>query len=77
MSVHGYNSEGGGGIDGGEGGQRVRKEERYAKRIEYWARICKRLRSPGIDSKEPIPPGYVAYRAGPTNRIVVLVRQVT
>jgi hypothetical protein len=25
-----------------------------------WARICKRLRSPGIDSKESIPPAYVA-----------------
>ncbi len=26
-------------------------------------RICKRLRSPGIDSKESIPPAYVAWRA--------------
>ncbi len=26
-------------------------------------RICKRLRSPGIDSKEPIPPAYEAWRA--------------
>jgi hypothetical protein len=23
--------------------------------------ICKRLRSPGIDSKESIPPGYVGW----------------
>ncbi len=30
------------------------------------ARICKRLRSPGIDSKESIPPGFVAWRAGTT-----------
>jgi hypothetical protein len=30
------------------------------------ARICKRLRSPGIDSKESIPPAYVAWRAGTT-----------
>jgi hypothetical protein len=25
------------------------------------ARICKRFTSPGIDSKEPIPPAYVAW----------------
>ncbi len=30
---------------------------------EWLARICKRLRSPGVYSKEPIPPAYVA-RAG-------------
>jgi hypothetical protein len=32
------------------------------------ARICKRLRSPGIDSEETIPPvyEYVAWRAGTT-----------
>ncbi len=29
-----------------------------------WARIFKRLWSPGIDSKEWIPPAYVAWRAG-------------
>jgi hypothetical protein len=28
------------------------------------ARIFKRLRSPGIDSKESIPPAYEAWRAG-------------
>ena len=27
-------------------------------------RICKRVKSLGIDSKESIPPGYVAWRAG-------------
>ncbi len=32
--------------------------------IFYRARICKQLRSTGIDSKESIPPGYVACRAG-------------
>jgi hypothetical protein len=31
------------------------------------ARIFKLLRSPRIDSKEPIPPGCVAWRAGTTN----------
>jgi hypothetical protein len=28
------------------------------------ARICKHLRSPGIDSEESISPSYVAWRAG-------------
>jgi hypothetical protein len=32
------------------------------------ARICKRSRSPGIDSEELIPPTYVAWRAGTANR---------
>jgi hypothetical protein len=31
---------------------------------ELRARIFKRLWSPGIDSKEWIPPAYVAWRAG-------------
>jgi hypothetical protein len=40
------------------------------------ARICKRLRSPGIDSEESIPPAcYIACRAGTLNRFVVPVRQ--
>ncbi len=32
-----------------------------------------RLRSPGIDSKESIPPAYVARRAGTTNSDIVAV----
>jgi hypothetical protein len=32
--------------------------------VKYWARIFKRLWSPGIDSKEWTPPAYVAWRAG-------------
>jgi hypothetical protein len=37
--------------------------------VDLWAfihraRIFKRLRSPGIDSKASIPPAYVAWRAG-------------
>jgi hypothetical protein len=40
-------------------------------------RICKRLRSPGIDSEESIPPSYVAWRAGTTNRVIVPGRQAT
>jgi hypothetical protein len=39
------------------------------------ARICKRLRSPGIDSEESIQSAYVAWRAGTTNRVVVPVHQ--
>ncbi len=34
---------------------------------EYWARIFKLLRGPKINSKEPIPPPYVAWRAGKTS----------
>ncbi len=30
----------------------------------FWARIFKRLWSPGIDSKEWVPSAYVAFRAG-------------
>jgi hypothetical protein len=39
------------------------------------ARICKRLRRPGIDSEDSIPPAYVAWRACTTNRVVVQARQ--
>jgi hypothetical protein len=34
------------------------------KMLLTWARIFKRWWSPGIDSKEWIPPAYVAWRAG-------------
>ncbi len=34
----------------------------------YRARICKRLRSPEIESEESITPAYVAWQAGNTNR---------
>ncbi len=39
------------------------------------ARICKRLRRPGIDSEDSIPPAYVAWRAGTTNKVIVPARQ--
>ncbi len=39
------------------------------------ARICKRLRRPGIDSEDSFPPAYVAWRVGTTNRVVVPARQ--
>ncbi len=35
-----------------------------SERPVVWARIFKLLRSPGIDSKELIPPAYVAWGAG-------------
>ncbi len=47
-----------------------------SSRPQYsWARIFKRLRSPGIDSEKSIPLAYVAWRAGTTNRVVVPARQ--
>jgi hypothetical protein len=36
--------------------------------------VCKRLRSPGIDSKESIPPAYVSRRAGKITLVVVPAR---
>jgi hypothetical protein len=39
------------------------------------ARICKRLWSPRIDSKESIPQAYVIWRAGTSNRVVVPAHQ--
>jgi hypothetical protein len=44
-----------------------------ARQHKNWsrARISKRLWSPGIDSDGPIPPAYVAWRAGTSNRVVV------
>jgi hypothetical protein len=35
---------------------------------DFRARICKRLRSPGIDSQKSIPLAYVAWRAGTTKK---------
>jgi hypothetical protein len=42
---------------------------------ESRARICKHIRSPGIDSDESIPPAHVAWRGGTTNMIVGPARQ--
>ncbi len=39
------------------------------------ARICKRLSRAGIYSEESIKTAYVVWRAGTTNRVVVLARQ--
>ncbi len=41
------------------------------------ARICKRLRSPGIDSEDSILPAYVAWQAGTITLFDVPARQVT
>ncbi len=38
-------------------------KKRFGPLLDNQARIFKLLRSPRIDSKEPIPPGYVAWRA--------------
>jgi hypothetical protein len=35
----------------------------------YWAQMCK-LFSPGIGFKESIPPAYVVWRTGTSNRVV-------
>ncbi len=43
--------------------------------LSYRSRICKRLWSPGIDAMESIPPAYVAWRAGTSNRVVVPARK--
>ncbi len=40
-----------------------------------WARICKRLWSPGIDSEDSIPQAFVTWRADTTNMVVVPARQ--
>jgi hypothetical protein len=39
------------------------------------ARICKRLKSPGTDSKELIPLAYVSWWASTSNRVVLTARQ--
>jgi hypothetical protein len=38
-------------------------------------KICKRLRRPEIDSKESIPPAYVAWQVGTSNMAVVPARK--
>ncbi len=38
---------------------------------------CKLLRSPRINSEESIPPAYVTWQAGTTNRVIILGRQAT
>ncbi len=41
-----------------------------------WARICKRLRSPGFDFKKSIQPAFVARRAWSSNKVSIQARQV-
>ncbi len=75
-----YEMKEGGGLGGGgegEGGLLVRLLTTSGIELDLTrARICKRLRSRGIDSEEPIPAGFVAGRAGTTNMVVVPTRQV-
>ncbi len=49
----------------------------FRLRERHCSEIGKRLRSPGIDSKEQIPPAYVAQRAGRINMVVVPARYTT
>ncbi len=51
------------------------KADYYLLELYYWARICKRLWSPGIDSEESISPTCVAWQAGTRKRVVVPARQ--
>ncbi len=46
--------------------QREPRQDCCLSPLQYhsWARIFKRVWGPGIDSKEWIPPAYVAWRAG-------------
>jgi hypothetical protein len=55
--------------------RRINSKEPILLANVAWARIFKRLRSPGIDSEELIPPTYVTWRANATSRVVVMVRQ--
>jgi hypothetical protein len=41
----------------------------------YYDALRPNFRSPGIDSKESIPPAYVAWRVGTSNKVLVPVRQ--
>ncbi len=52
-----------------------RKETAFVFVLLPRARICKLLRSQEIDSKEFIPPVYVAWRTGMSNKVVVQDRQ--
>jgi hypothetical protein len=45
--------------------------------LQTGARICKRLRNPGIASKESIPPAYVARQANTTTLFDVPAYQAT
>ncbi len=48
----------------------LEKKTCFHSLLRIWARICKLLWSPGIDSEESIQPAYVAWRACTTNRVL-------
>jgi hypothetical protein len=58
----------------GGGGGRGGEERTYLSR-DPETEFVKLLRSPQISSEESIPPAYVAWWAGMTNRVVVPARQ--
>ncbi len=65
MSVKGKGNESGNRGRGEGTGVRGEGGTKEWKTVERsGARICKRLWSPGIDTKASIPPAYVAWRAG-------------
>ncbi len=64
-----------GGEGEGEGGESPEWQAEKPIEEQAWARICKRLMGPGIDSEESSPPAYVAGRAGKTNLFYVPSRQ--
>jgi hypothetical protein len=47
--------------------KRLGAQESIPPGFQGWDGNIKLLRSPGIDSKELIPPAYVAWRAGKTS----------
>jgi hypothetical protein len=49
--------------------------QRVYERKSTRARICKRFKRPGIDSKGLNLPVYRAWRAGTSNRVVVPARE--
>jgi hypothetical protein len=49
----------------------LREAVKKLDQVNPRARICKRLRSPVINSKESIPPAYVAWLAGTSNKVVI------
>ncbi len=49
--------------------QRPNSWAQLRQKFQSCAGIFKLLRSPGIDSKESIPPAYVVWQAGTSNRV--------
>ncbi len=64
INLLGYNTQNNVRSKKDEGENRKPKVLKPVRKIHvsvYWARICKLLRRPGINSKESIPPAYVDW----------------